>query len=246
MILGVPLHLPLRRLQRRRQLPFRGLGRLLLCAGQLTHQRPNGVPNLLQQGPVLPVLLDKVVQHLPVLNHPPGVVGRSLIQRRLIGDFLPLGAVGIQEDAGLALYLIRHKFPECPVLCGGRFLKPVGPLVAQKEHHRVGVVALHQNLAALDRGVCRALTHAVHKPHPEPQCLGNKVDPLRRLLGQIGRVLALCALSALHRLADKVVIDQSTVLPGHRGILGRRLLPGQAGRRVVLSRRIGGKPLGLV
>ena len=48
--------------QGRRQLPLGGLGRPLLRPGQFAHQDPDGIPDLLQQGPVVLLAANELVQ----------------------------------------------------------------------------------------------------------------------------------------------------------------------------------------
>ena len=220
------LRLLCRSLQRRRQLALGGLGLLLLRPGQLADDGPDSVPHLLQQGAVIPVLFNEVVQHLPVVNHAPCVVRSHFVHGLLVGQLYTLGGVGVNASLDAALLLLGNKVPERPVLLGGKLLHPMGHFVPDNSHDRVGVVSFHQHRAAADLCVGGAAAHAVHELHPHAQRLRHAVDLGRRLCGEVHPRLAVHIIhdaSALHGLPHKVVVDQAAIVPGALGV--RRSLP---------------------
>ena len=219
-------------LQSSRQLPLRSLGLLPLFAGQLCDDGADGIPYLLQQSTVIPVLLDEIIQHLAVLNHASGVVGRSLVQGLLVADVLTGAAVLVQKNARLALHFLGHGLTERPVLRGCQLLHTVGPLMAQQEHDRVVVVLLHQDVAAADLGVCGSATHAVHEADTHTQGLCDAVYPVCRR-----RVHGACHIIVEHKAA---------VRTSHLCVLRGPPFAGKGHFRVVLARNISSELLRLV
>ncbi len=248
--LGV-LQLPVLRcggLQRRLQLARGGLGFPLLRPGQLGRQLPEHIPDFLQQRAVLPVLCNKAIQHPAIVHQQPGVVRRHLVHGAFVIQLHPLSAIAVHPCLHQLLLSLEHRIPERPVFPGRQLLQPVGKLVAKQKANRIGVVALHQHLAAPDLRVGLARCHAVHKAHPHPQRLCRLVQGFRRLRCQVCPRLPVAVQllsAACNGLLHKRVIYQAAFL-SRRGGKPRRLpLLRQGSRRVVLPGGVGGKPLRL-
>ena len=131
------------RLQCCGQLALGGLGLFLLPSGQLGEKGADGVPQLFQQGLILPVRPDELVQHGPAVHQLARLVRRHLVHGPLPGQGNALD--GVVVDA--PLHDLRAVFghgdvTERPVLRGGQLLHPVGGLMAHQKQHRVWVVPL--------------------------------------------------------------------------------------------------------
>ena len=118
------------RLHGLRQLALGGLGLFLLGPGQLGDQSADSVPDLLQQRPVIPVLLNEIVQRRLVVYHASGSVRRHLVHGLLIGEVHALGGIAVHAGLDAVGLLLGHDVPEAPVLRGGQLLHPVGHLVS--------------------------------------------------------------------------------------------------------------------
>ena len=129
------------------------------------------------------MLFNEIVEDFAVVDHPPGIIRRRLVERSFLRDLIATLRVILHDRLCLWTDLIHDRFPELLILLRRSLLNPVCQFMPQKEHNGVIVVLFDQNLIAGQFRICRAARDLIRKPYPNTELFCNRINSLRRLSG---------------------------------------------------------------